>query len=244
MKTSIIIPTLNEETTLTALFKSVPPSEDIEIIVVDGGSQDKTVEISKQNNAIIRVEDGLPEFPARNLGAKLAQGELLLFASAKTKFHNDTFQTIHTLFHSNPDLIALSSPAKLIAPPLWGLLEYALYDRLRIIASHLGVFSTSTNFLCIRRDIFRKTMGFPNDVNGDGLMGRLLGKIGKVKFYPRPLVSIDSRRLKSMGFVGFNLQFLYVIENFLPFIGTLGFFKTVKKQLNKKHSQLHQSLTR
>ena len=244
MKTSIIIPALNEETTLPALFKSVPSSEDIEIIVVDGGSRDKTLEISKQHNAITCIEDGLPEFPARNRGAELAQGELLIFTTAKTRFHGDTFQIIHTLFRDDPDVISLSSPAKLIAPPLWGLLEYALYDRLRIIASHLGVFSTSTNFLCIRRDTFRKTEGFANDVNGDGQMGRLLNKIGKVKFYSRPLVSIDSRRLKSMGFVGFNLQFLYVIENFLPFIGTLEFFKTMKKKLNKKHSQLHQSVIR
>jgi glycosyltransferase involved in cell wall biosynthesis len=241
LKTSIIIPTLNEERTLTGLFKSVPPSEDIEIIVVDGGSRDNTVEISKQHNAIICIEDGLPEFPARNRGVKLAQGELLLFTTAKTRFHKDTFQIIHTLFRDEPDVIAVSSPAKLIAPPLWGLLEYALYDHLRIIASRLGVFSTSTNFLCIRRDSFRKTKGFPNDVNGDGLMGKLLVKIGKVKFYPKPLVSIDSRRLKSMGFMGFNLQFIYVIENFLPFIGTLKFFKTMKNKLNNKHLKLHRS---
>lgn len=80
---SIIIPTLNEEKYLPRLLESIKNQdfeEEYEIIVADAGSSDKTKEIAKSFNCKI-VQGGLPP-EARNRGAKIAKGDILLFLDA------------------------------------------------------------------------------------------------------------------------------------------------------------------
>ena len=54
----VVIPTLNEESKIGELIQSLNDDEypNKEIIVVDGGSKDKTVEISEKNGAIVILE--------------------------------------------------------------------------------------------------------------------------------------------------------------------------------------------
>lgn len=82
MKVSIIIPTFNEQKYLPLLLESIKkqPFKDYEIIVADANSKDKTVEIAKENGAIV-VKGGLPG-KGRNNGAKVAKGEFLFFIDA------------------------------------------------------------------------------------------------------------------------------------------------------------------
>jgi len=79
---SIIIPTLNEEKYLPLLLSSIRRQNfnDYEIIVADAGSEDKTLEIAKKHGCKI-VAGGLPA-RARNNGAKVAKGDILLFLDA------------------------------------------------------------------------------------------------------------------------------------------------------------------
>ncbi len=81
-KLSVIIPALNEEKLLPYLLESIKNQEniDLEIIVADNNSEDKTREIAKSFGAKV-VEGGLPA-KARNNGAKAAKGEILLFLDA------------------------------------------------------------------------------------------------------------------------------------------------------------------
>jgi rSAM/selenodomain-associated transferase 2 len=83
---SVIIPALNEEaqiaTTLTAL-RSATTNHSVEIIVVDGGSVDRTVEIIRRFDFARLIEC---EFANRGLqmneGALVARGDALLFLHA------------------------------------------------------------------------------------------------------------------------------------------------------------------
>ena len=86
---SIIIPTLNEEKFLPKLLDSLvaQTKKDFEVIVVDGSSQDKTVElahtfISKLQNLTVLTSDKASLPLQRNLGAKQAKGDWLLFIDA------------------------------------------------------------------------------------------------------------------------------------------------------------------
>lgn len=83
-KISIIIPTKNAGNDFKFLLKMIRNQKgfnDIEIIIVDSGSQDQTIQISKDHNA--KVIEILPEdfthSYARNLGARNAIGTYLLF---------------------------------------------------------------------------------------------------------------------------------------------------------------------
>lgn len=86
MALSIIIPTLNEEDalpeTLANLAELSPPP--LEVIVVDGGSSDRTVEIA--DAAGVRVILGQPTGRASqmNEGAAVATGDQLCFLHADT----------------------------------------------------------------------------------------------------------------------------------------------------------------
>ena len=80
---SIIVPTLNEEEYLPKLLQSIKQqdfAEEIEIIVADAGSIDKTKEIAKKFDCKL-VKGGF-QSRGRNEGAKVAKGDLLLFIDA------------------------------------------------------------------------------------------------------------------------------------------------------------------
>ncbi|PIV12587.1 MAG: teichoic acid biosynthesis protein, partial [Candidatus Nealsonbacteria bacterium CG03_land_8_20_14_0_80_36_12] len=88
---SIIIPTLNEEKYLPSLLEEIKKQNfsDYEIIVADGGSEDKTVKIARNYGCKI-VKGGLPA-KGRNEGAKIAEGDILLFMDADNIFLPENF---------------------------------------------------------------------------------------------------------------------------------------------------------
>lgn len=86
---SIIIPTLNEEYYLPKLLSSIHDQDfsgKIEVIVVDGGSEDRTPQIAKewQNKitSLTLIETGKGVARQRNRGADVAQYEHILFLDA------------------------------------------------------------------------------------------------------------------------------------------------------------------
>jgi len=79
---SVIIPTLNEEEYLPVAVRSVKKQgiRDLEIIIADAGSEDRTVEIAKSFGCRV-VKGGMPG-RGRNAGAKVAKGDILIFLDA------------------------------------------------------------------------------------------------------------------------------------------------------------------
>ncbi len=88
---SIIIPTYNEENYLPILLKSIRNQIffDYEVIVADNNSSDRTKEIALSYGSIL-TQGGLPG-KGRNLGAKIAKGEYLLFFDADVELTNRYF---------------------------------------------------------------------------------------------------------------------------------------------------------
>ena len=83
---SVIVPTLNEERYLPAALMAIENQTyyDTEVIVVDNGSDDNTVDIAREYGArVVRN----PEYNlalSRNLGAEHSSGEILVFQDADT----------------------------------------------------------------------------------------------------------------------------------------------------------------
>lgn len=87
---SIIIPTYNSERTLEYTLKSIRAQEfdqeELEIIVVDGGSTDKTLSIAQKYSAVIlKNEMKLPEY-AKAIGAKYASGKYIVRMDSDEEF--------------------------------------------------------------------------------------------------------------------------------------------------------------
>ena len=98
---SIIVPTYNEVNTISELLQYLQKntkSKQVEIIVIDGGSTDNTVEIAKSQSvqAIISPEKG--RAAQMNYGATIAKGDILYFVHADTfppiTFVNDIINAI------------------------------------------------------------------------------------------------------------------------------------------------------
>jgi len=83
-KISVIIPTLNEEDQIKLLLDTLGANEDTEIFVVDGGSNDKTLNIVSEytNVKILNSERG--RAIQMNKGGFAAKAEYLLFLHADT----------------------------------------------------------------------------------------------------------------------------------------------------------------
>jgi glycosyltransferase involved in cell wall biosynthesis len=93
MKISVIIPTFNEASVIGECLKSLSEQsyKDFEIIVVDDGSTDSTFEVVSElkiKNLKLKILSAahLGAGAARNLGAKHAKGEILVFVDADMTF--------------------------------------------------------------------------------------------------------------------------------------------------------------
>ncbi len=93
MRVSVIIPVYNEEKVIKDCLVSLSKQKmgDFEVILVDDGSTDKTLEVMSElriNNYELRVlrQKHLGPGMARNLGAKHAKGDILVFVDADMTF--------------------------------------------------------------------------------------------------------------------------------------------------------------
>ncbi|MCE9556461.1 MAG: glycosyltransferase [Planctomycetes bacterium] len=88
MLVSFIIPALNEERHLPACLRSIAALDkpatvsEIEVIVVDNGSQDATTSVARQYGALVMVSEPGRIGRTRNIGARQARGDVLAFIDA------------------------------------------------------------------------------------------------------------------------------------------------------------------
>ncbi|MBQ9665454.1 MAG: glycosyltransferase [Bacteroidaceae bacterium] len=105
MKISIITVTYNAEATIERTLQSVAEQTytDIEHIVMDGASKDKTVEIAQRYNTIVVSEPDKGLYDAMNKALKLATGDFLCFLNAGDKLHSkDTLAKIAAAADGSP----------------------------------------------------------------------------------------------------------------------------------------------
>ena len=102
-RVSIIIPTLNEATSLGRTLRCLsvldPPAW--EILVVDGGSRDETVAIANSTSATVIHSEQAGRSIQMNRGAEVATGEILCFLHADTLVPDDAI-AVMTKTLANP----------------------------------------------------------------------------------------------------------------------------------------------
>ena len=116
---SIIVPAFNEGITLRSCLKSLIELDypDYEIIVIDDGSTDKTLEEAKKFEAsgvkvIHQKNQGKPS--ALNNGIKLSKGEIVLTVDADTTLEKRSLQKIASRFVADNRVGAVAGNVKVI----------------------------------------------------------------------------------------------------------------------------------
>ncbi len=187
-KISIIIPTLNEEKVLKNTIANIPEDPYTELIVVDGGSTDRTEGIARlYTEKFYRVAT-----PSRseqmNLGAKYSEGDLLIFLHADSLLPKDGLNKIRD---------AISSGA------IGGAFNLSIKSErssLRLIAFIANIRSRLTRIpygdqgIFVKKAVFKEIGGFKSiPLMEDIDFSLRLKKRGKVVFIKDKIVTSDRR---------------------------------------------------
>jgi rSAM/selenodomain-associated transferase 2 len=102
---SVIIPTLNEEESIGATLESIARIKgELEVIVADGGSVDRTVEIARQFGARVIASQRGRGTQMHN-GAQAARGQTFLFLHADTRAPGDLVMRIIEVLSSDETIL-------------------------------------------------------------------------------------------------------------------------------------------
>jgi len=105
-KISIIIPTINEANNLPLLLSDLSSiHKEGEIIIVDCGSEDKTVDIANIYGAKVSISKERNRGLQLDMGAKNSRGDWLIFLHADTRFTHDWFRKINSFLNGKKDII-------------------------------------------------------------------------------------------------------------------------------------------
>lgn len=98
---TIIIATYNSERTLEKTLQSIKsqkyPKKRIEVLVIDGGSKDKTKNIAKSFNCKILKNPNIDPVSAKNIGFKKASGKYIMFLDSDEVLEQPTSLNIKYL---------------------------------------------------------------------------------------------------------------------------------------------------
>ena len=105
-KISIIIPTINEANNLPLLLSDLSSiQKECEIIIVDSGSEDKTIDIANIYGAKVFISKERNRGLQLDIGAKNSKGEWLMFLHADTRLTHDWFKKINSFLNESKNSI-------------------------------------------------------------------------------------------------------------------------------------------
>ena len=207
---SIIIPTLNEESVISKTIRGLTSKLTLphEIIVSDGKSTDRTVELARQAGAQVVEYGGTARQTiamGRNAGAAAAKGQFLVFLDADCSIEDpDVFFTAALKEFDDPKLTGLVSWISVLPEvATWAdRLMYGLYNPyLAMLNNVFGVGVSGGEFQMMRRTDFDKIGGYNENLVASedmDLLGRL-AKLGRTKFDTKLVVFHTNRRGHKIG---------------------------------------------
>ena len=105
-KISIIIPTMNEANNLPLLLSDLSViNKEEEIVIVDCGSEDKTIDIAKIYGAKVYKSKERNRGLQLDIGAKNSRGEWLIFLHADTRLTDDWFEKRKSILKGDKNFI-------------------------------------------------------------------------------------------------------------------------------------------
>jgi len=196
MRISVVIPVLNEEKSIATTLAALAPLKPHELIVVDGGSSDRTVEICSRLGATV-LSSARGRGVQMNHGARQATGDVLLFLHADTRLPGSAFGDIlHAL--RQPQCVGGRFDVKLDGTH-WMLGVIGTMISLR---SRLSRVATGDQAIFVRREIFGELGGFPNvPLMEDVAFSQALKRRGRIACL-RSRVLTSARRWEKDGIWG------------------------------------------
>lgn len=194
MKFTIIIPTLNEAKFIQTTIQRIRDlNESAQIIVADGESSDKTVQLCQKAKVQV-VFSKRGRGSQCNAGAKKASGDILLFLHADTLLPENAFELLFNYF-SNKQInigtfrLSFDSPN----PMLRFYCTFTKFD---------SMFTTfGDQCIVVRKSFFNEIGGFPDwPLFEDVHLLRLARHRTKIISFPSKVIT-SARRFKARGII-------------------------------------------
>ncbi len=201
-KISIIIPVLNEAQAIGPCLDRLireQAGQDLEILVVDGGSSDETIEeVGKRKLRPIRSKSG--RGLQQDMGARLASGDYLLFLHCDTRLPVDCIAQVKKVLQQ-PGVVAGAFRLGIDAPGTgFRIIEWGANLRSRLLGmvyGDQGLFMSSQSY--------SKAGGFPRQSILEELpLLAGLKKIGRIKL-ARGCAMTSPRRWQQHGLIKTSL---------------------------------------
>jgi glycosyltransferase involved in cell wall biosynthesis len=160
IKVDVIIPTLNEEQTIGALIQSIRSivfDGDVSILVVDGGSTDRTASICRSQNTRFIVQKGKGKGRAIREGVECSNADIIVFMDGDGTYSaSDLHLLIEPLVNDKSDMVVGSRTLgrrEKGSITTFNTLGNALFNR----AINFAMKSSISDSLSGYRAIYRKT---------------------------------------------------------------------------------------
>ena len=161
---SVVVPVYNGETTLPACLDALStqtlPPEAYEIIVVDDGSTDGSVEVARRFGVRIVSQANAGPAAARNRGAELAQGRILLFTDADCEPVPDWLEQMTAVFNGSEVVGAKGTYRTRQRGVVARFVQLEYEDRYDRMADQDSIDFIDTYSAAYRRGIFLASGGF------------------------------------------------------------------------------------
>ncbi len=235
---SVIIPFYNSEISLEHCLNAVYKSnyKNFEVIAVSDNSKDKSDEIAKKFPCkIVKLKKNYGSGYSRNIGSKLAKGNILVFLDSDVIIKKDSLTIIQNYFkkkknHQMIQGIYSHYPdyKKIATQYLQSYQCYYVFSSKKKFIENLV-----SNFFSIKKKIFSKVGGFDGKFIGSNAEDADLGYRLMQKGYKIPIF----RNLKVRHLVNFNIfQFIKKITRIHT--GEMKMFlrnKNIEKKIKQKN---------
>lgn len=211
-RVSVIIPTLDEEKLLPSMLAQFTGDlvrrHGIELIVSDGGSTDRTLDIARSRVPIVventaRTKQTIAM--GRNLGAAAAHGGVLVFLNADTRVHDiDRFFEVALREAARPGTAGVTCSVQ-VYPEEETRADaryHGFYNWFFYMMNRVGMGMGRGECHVIPREVFLRAGGYADRIAAgeDYDMFRRLRGIGTVRFLRELLVYESPRRYRRYGY--------------------------------------------
>lgn len=220
---SFVIPCWNEETLLPecitsiqreiARWRSVDPSFEFEIIVVDNNSTDRTADVARSHGVTVILEPLKGLTHARQAGYRIAQYQYQSYIDADNELPQGWLDNIQEL--EDPNIVGISGP------PCYNnqnsfirLMARLFYVLTQLSHRFVGASLQGGNFV-IKKWALDKIGGHSVDIEfygEDTDLAMRLAKVGKIKLLPKMWIYSSDRRYVNQGTI--KTVWIYAINYF------------------------------
>ena len=219
---SVIVPVLNEEKLIERTLACFPPEmrfrHSMELIVSDGGSSDRTVELARRHaDLVVEHREARRQTIAegRNRGAERATGDLLVFINGDT-VPRDPDRFVSALSELagemavGSDLAAIACPVE-IAPGdrrMSDRLFHLFFNNYVRLLNMIGLGMGRGECQVVRRDLFVAAGGYCDAMAAgeDFDLYKRLARQGKIGHHSGLLVYESPRRFRRYGYLRVLLE--------------------------------------